>query len=63
MKRAMIISKELNMNLIPYAVDFRSIDNPSIVNYYQTFSVAENWSSFNIFFREIIGIIAFKLLY
>tara|TARA_Y100001935_G_scaffold173712_1_gene143520 strand:- start:259 stop:1020 length:762 start_codon:yes stop_codon:yes gene_type:complete len=63
MKRAMIISKRLNMTFIPYAVDFRSIDNPSIANYYQKFSVAKNWSTINIFFREIIGIFAFKLMY
>ena len=63
MKRAMMISKHMNLKFVPYAVDFRSISHSSFRNYYQSFSVAENWSSFNIFFREIIGILAFKLLY
>lgn len=63
MKRAILISKKFDINLIPYAVDFRSISSSSFANYYQTFSVAKNWSTFNIFFREIIGIIAFKLIY
>ena len=63
MKRAMMISRQFDMNFIPYAVDFRSINHSSFINYYQTFSVAQNWSSFNIFFREIIGIFAFKLMY
>ena len=63
MKRAMMIAKKFEMNFIPYATDFRSINHSSFVNYYQTFSVAENWSSFNIFFREMIGISVFKLIY
>ena len=61
MKRAMMISDHMNLKFIPYAVDFRSINHSSFRNYYQSFSVAANWSSFNIFFREIIGILAFKL--
>tara|TARA_B100000242_G_scaffold243287_1_gene183510 strand:+ start:333 stop:1094 length:762 start_codon:yes stop_codon:yes gene_type:complete len=61
MKRAMMISGHMNLKFIPYAVDFRSINHSSFRNYYQSFSVAANWSSFNIFFREIIGILAFKL--
>ena len=63
MKRVMMISKKLEMSFIPYAVDFKSISHSSFVNYYQTFSVAENWSFFNIFFREMIGILAFKMIY
>ena len=63
MKRSMMISKHMNLTFIPYAVDFRSINHSSFINYYQSFSVAKNWSSFNIFFREIIGILAFKLFY
>jgi uncharacterized SAM-binding protein YcdF (DUF218 family) len=61
MKRSMLIAKELDLTVIPYAVDFRSITSFNILNYYQRFSVAHNLQSFNIFFREIIGILAFKL--
>ena len=63
MKRSMLIVKELDLNIKPYAVDFRSVNDFNILNYYQKFSIAENWQSFNIFFREIIGILAFILLF
>ena len=63
MKRSMLIAKELDLNIEPYAVDFRSVIDFNILNYYQRLSIAENWQSFNIFFREIIGILAFKLFY
>lgn len=61
MKRSMLIAKELNLIIKPYAVDFRSTDSFNILNYYQRFNVIDNLQSFNIFFREIIGILAFKL--
>ena len=63
MKRAMLISRNLDLNLQPYAVDFKSVNNFSLLNYYQGFNFAENLASFNIFFREIVGIIAFKIFY
>ena len=62
MKRSMLIAKKLDLNIKPFAVDFRSVHNFNILNYYQKLSVADNWQFFNIFFREIIGILAFKLL-
>ena len=63
MKRSMLIAKNLNINLIPYAVDFKSVNRTNIMNYYQRFDVVKNWLSFNVFFKEIIGIFAFKLFY
>ena len=63
MKRSMLISKKLDLTIKPYAVDFRSVNDFNILNYYQKLSIASNLQSFNIFFREIIGIIAFKLFY
>ena len=62
MKRSMIIAKKIELNLIPYAVDFRSFSNKSIINQYQEFNVIRNLAKFNLFIREIIGIIAFKSL-
>ena len=65
MKRSLLISKKLDLNLIPYAVDFRSfIDsgNDSLLNYYQRFSIAGNLQSINLFFREFLGIYAVKIL-
>ena len=63
MKRSMLIANKLNINIKPYAVDFRSLDGLSFLNYYQKFSIADNLQFFNTFFREIVGIIAFKLFY
>ena len=63
MKRSMMIAKKLDLNIKPYAVDFRSINDFDILNYYQMFSIADNWQSFNIFFRELLGIFVFKLFY
>jgi len=63
MKRSMIIANTLDIKIKPYAVDFRSSEKFNLINYYQRLSVASNWDSFNIFFRELIGILAFKLFY
>ena len=63
MKRSMIIANTLDIKIKPYAVDFRSIEKFNLINYYQRLSVANNWDSFNIFFRELLGIFAFKLFY
>jgi uncharacterized SAM-binding protein YcdF (DUF218 family) len=65
MKRSLLISKKLDLNLIPYAVDFRSFtDNASdgLLNYYQRFSIVGNLQSINFFFREFLGIYAVKIL-
>ena len=63
MQRSLLIAKKLNIKLIPYAVDYRSNNFFSIINFYQKFSVSGNLSSFDIFFREIMGILAIKLFY
>ena len=65
MDRALLISKKLNLNLIPYAVDFRSYSGSgkdSFMNYYQTFSLVSNLKSINLYFRELLGIITVKIL-
>ena len=63
MKRSLIISDHFEINLIPYAVDFRSTSNPKFINRIQKFDVTRNLSKFNIFANEIIGIFVFKLFY
>ena len=71
MKRSMIIAKHLDINFIPYAVDFRSgisqiskkNDKFSILNNYQGFDLLANFNKFNFFVAELLGIIAFKLFY
>ena len=65
MDRVLLISKKLNLNLIPYAVDFRSYSGSgkdSFINYYQAFSLVGNLESLNLYFREFLGIIAVKIL-
>ena len=64
MKRSLLISKKLKLNLIPYAVDFRSVagsDSFSLANYYQQFSFVGNLQSINLFFKEFLGIYAVKI--
>ena len=62
MKRALIISRKFKLDLIPYAVDFRSIKNDNLLNYYQTFKISDNLFKFDLFIRELLGIISFKIL-
>ena len=61
MKRSLMIANSLNLNLKPLATDFRYFSQKSILNKYQSFSVVDNMYKFNVFFREILGIIAFKI--
>ena len=61
MKRSMIIAKKLGLDLNPYASDFKYSSQRSLLNKYQAFDVASNLSKFNLFFREVLGIIAFKI--
>ena len=61
MKRSMIIAKKKNLNFYPYASDFKYVDQKYLLNKYQKFSVSKNLSQFDLFFREILGIIVFKL--
>ena len=63
MKRSLLIASKLKLDLIPYAVDYRATKFYSVVNYYQKFSISKNLSSFDIFFREILGILAIHLFY
>ena len=64
MKRALLISEKIDLDLIPYAVDFRSLSSSGagFTNFYQMFSFAGNLQSLNLYFREFLGIIAVKIL-
>jgi len=61
MNRAMLIAKKLEYDFDSYPVDFRSINNSSLINSYQSFDLGENLVKFNIFFREILGTIYVRL--
>ena len=64
MKRTLLISEKLDLDLIPYAVDFRSLSSSGagFASYYQSFSFTENLQSLNLYFREFLGTIAVKIL-
>ena len=61
MKRSIIIAKEFGLKLIPYVVDPKTNRKISLINAYQDFNISKNLANFNLFFKEIIGIIVFKL--
>ena len=61
MKRSIIIAKDFGLKLIPYVVDSKTYRQNSLINIYQDFNISRNLANFNLFFREIIGIIVFKL--
>ncbi len=61
MKRSTIIAKDFGLKLIPYVVDPKTNRHSSLINIYQDFNISRNFANFNLFFREIIGIIVFKL--
>ena len=61
MKRSMMIAKKQGLELIPYPVNPISRSTTHLLNSYQVFDVTNNLSKFNTFFREILGIIAFKI--
>lgn len=65
MKRAMLIAKKINIDVVPYAVDFNAQGEVkfSILNFIQTFNISNNLSTFNNFFSETLGILAFKIFY
>ena len=64
MKRVLLISEKLDLDLTPYAVDFRSLSSSGagFINFYQMFNFAGNLQSLNLYFREFVGIIAVKIL-
>jgi uncharacterized SAM-binding protein YcdF (DUF218 family) len=63
MNRSLFIAKSLNLNLTPYAVDFRHISsNAKFLNLYQTFNFVDNLQKINMFFREILGILVARLI-
>jgi uncharacterized SAM-binding protein YcdF (DUF218 family) len=61
MKRSMMIAEKQGVKVIPYPVNLISGSKTPLLNSFQVFDVANNMSKFNTFFREIIGIIAFKI--
>ena len=61
MKRSTIIAKDFGLKFIPYVVGSKTNRQNSLINIYQDFNISRNLANFNLFFREIIGIIVFKL--
>ena len=61
MKRSLIIANDFGLQLIPFVVDTKKNRQSSLINIYQDFDISTNLANFNLFLREIIGIIVFKL--
>ena len=61
MKRSMMIAEKQGVKVIPYPVNPISRSKTPLLNRYQVFDAVNNLSKFNTFFREILGIIAFKI--
>ena len=61
MKRSMMIAEKQGVKVLPYPVNTISTSKIPLLNSYQVFDVVNNLSKFNTFFREILGIIAFKI--
>ena len=61
MKRSMMIAEKQGVKVIPYPVNPISRSKTPLLKRYQVFDVVNNLSKFNTFFREILGIIAFKI--
>ena len=61
MKRSMMIAKNQGVKVIPYPAKPISRSKTPLLNSYQAFDVVTNLSKFNTFFREILGILAFKI--
>jgi uncharacterized SAM-binding protein YcdF (DUF218 family) len=62
MKRSLIVSKKMGLNLYPYYWKKEWKYNISIINYYQSFSFVKNIRSFDLFFKEILGILSLYLI-
>ena len=60
MKRALMIANEVNWNLIPLAVDFKT--NKNII-FYQSLKFSKNIYYFNTAIREILAIIMYQIIY
>tara|TARA_B100001057_G_C22616329_1_gene858634 strand:+ start:54 stop:821 length:768 start_codon:yes stop_codon:yes gene_type:complete len=63
MKRVLLVANKLSVKFIPYAVDFKSIKDFKFINSYINYSISRNLAFFDLFVRELVGIIAFKLFY
>jgi len=69
LKRISLIAKKVGLDFVPYAVDFKTNLNIisdkkfSLFNEWQDLDVLSNLKYFNIFFKEIIGILAIYLFF
>ena len=62
MKRSLIISKKIGLNLNPYYWSRPHKQTFSIINSYQSISFVQNITSFDVLFREIMGILSLNFI-
>ena len=61
LEHSMMIAEKQGVKVLPYSVNTISRSKTPLLNSYQVFDIVNNLSKFNTFFREILGIIAFKI--
>ena len=62
MKRSLIIAKKMGLNIYPYYWEKEWVYNISVINYFQSFSFVKNIRSFDVFFKEMIGILSLNFI-
>ena len=62
MKRCIYTGKKINLDFFTYSVDFKSLIEVSFLNSWQKFNIVSNLSSLNLFWREMLGIIALNFV-
>jgi len=63
MKRSLIIAKKNNIKAYGFPSSFYTRNNSfSLINFYQNINFQKNLSSFDIFFKEVLGIFVVKIM-
>jgi len=63
MRRSLIIARKFDLKLVGFApIASKKNNSFSLVNFYQHINFKQNLFSFDLFFRELVGILAVKIM-
>ena len=62
MDRVLLIAKKMDLKILPYAVSFLTNDKQHFLNIWQSLNISNNFSSFDLYFKELLGSLAVKLI-
>ena len=63
MKRSLIIARKFDLKFVGFLpITSKKNNSFSLVNFYQHINFKANLSSFDLFFRELVGILAVKIM-